>query len=57
MRKAQQNFLNYLGAVERVIQNSLPPELQSSIDLQPVKQLEASIRSKELLLMHHLPTA
>ena len=50
MRKAQQNFLNYLGAVEHVIQNSLPPELQSSIDLQPVKQLEASIRGKELLV-------
>ena len=50
MRKAQQNFLNYLGAVERVIQNSLPTELQLGIDLQPIKQLEASIRSKELLV-------
>lgn len=50
MRKTQQNFLNYLSAVERALQNSQATGLELNIDLKPVKELEASIRNKELLV-------
>ena len=50
MRKAQQNFLNYLGAIERVVQKNQSTGLQLGIDLQSAEQLKASIRSKELLV-------
>lgn len=50
MRKTQQNFLNYLSAVERALQNSQATGLELNIDLKPVKELEVSIRNKELLV-------
>jgi len=50
MRKTQQNFLNYLSAVERVVQKDQATGLNLGIDLNPVKELEASIRNKELLV-------
>lgn len=50
MRKAQQNFLNYLSAVERTVQKSHSAGLKLGIDLQRLDQVTASIRSKELLV-------
>ena len=50
MRKAQQNFLNYLSAVERAVQKSQTTGLELSIDLKPIKEWETSIRDKELLV-------
>jgi len=50
MLKTQQNFLNHLSAVERVLQNGDATRLGRKIDLKPMKELEASIRSKELLV-------
>ncbi|MBS7780103.1 dynamin family protein [Acidovorax sp. CCYZU-2555] len=50
MRKAQQNFLNYLSAIERTLQKNQSAALKLGIDLQPVSQLAESIRSKELLV-------
>lgn len=50
MRKTQQNFLNYLSAVERVLQKIEAAGLELKIDLKPIKELEASIRSRELLV-------
>jgi GTP-binding protein EngB required for normal cell division len=50
MHIKKQNFLSYLSAVERVLQNSEATGLELNIDLKPIKELEASIRSKELLV-------
>ena len=50
MRKTQQNFLNYLSAVERVLQKIEAAGLALKIDLKPIKELQASIRSRELLV-------
>ena len=43
MRKAQQNFLNYLGAIERVVQKNQFTGLQLGIDLQSAEQLKADL--------------
>lgn len=50
MHIKKQNFLSYLSAVERVLKNSEATGLELNIDLKPIKALEASIRSKELLV-------
>ena len=46
MRKTQENFLNYLSAVERVLQKIEAAGLELKIDLKSIKQLEASIRTR-----------
>lgn len=50
MLKAQQNFLNYLSAVEQVVQKTQNTGQTLNIDLKPVTDLEASIRNRELLV-------
>lgn len=50
MHKAQQNFLNYLSAVEQAVQKTKTTGQTLNIDLKPVTDLEASIRSRELLV-------
>jgi hypothetical protein len=50
MHIQKQNFLNYLSSVKQILQNVEATELKLKIDLEPIKDLEASIRSKELLV-------